>query len=231
MKKYFNLEDEIGQIVTVFPGASRLFFDNKIDFCCGGNRPLMEAIKTQGLDSNLILNELNAKYEDFCKKNEEFVDWAKESPEKLVDYIETKHHGYLKEELPSISEIIFKILKVHGKAHKELFEIHKLYNALRTELEGHLVKEEEFLFPLIKTSNQKENQQEIIDIIEDLENEHVMAGDIIKRLRELTNHYTVPKNVCKTYELAFRKLSEFEQDIFQHIHLENNILFRNICSK
>lgn len=227
----FKASDKIGDIVTAFPGASNLFLEHRIDFCCGGNRPLTEAIKEQDLDENKIITSLNERYKEFQEKNEEFTDWAKEKPSKLVDYIVGTHHAFLREELPKVSELTFKILKVHGKSHEELFKVHKLFNTLRTELEEHLVKEEELVFPLLKEyekEKSKEKKEKILNLINELENEHTGAGDIIKKLREVTDHYSVPCDVCKTFELTYKKLMQLEQDTFQHIHLENNILFKNM---
>ncbi|MEA4826642.1 iron-sulfur cluster repair di-iron protein [Clostridium sp. JNZ J1-5] len=227
----FKVSDKIGDIVTVFPGASNLFLEYRIDFCCGGNRPLIEAIKEQNLDENKILALLNERFKEFQEKSEEFTDWVKEKPSKLVDYIEGTHHAYLKEELPKISDLAFKILKVHGKRHEELFKVHKLFNTLRTELEEHLVKEEELLFPIIKeyeTEKSNYNKEKVLNLLNELDKEHTGAGDIIKELREVTEHYIAPKDACKTFELTYKKLRELELDTFQHIHLENNILFKNI---
>lgn len=231
MERKFNLEDKIGDIVAVFPGASNLFLDYRIDFCCGGNRPLSVAIEEQKLDAGKIVGKLNESYVSYIKENKEYTEWAKESPIKLIDHILNTHHAYLKNELPRISELLFKILSVHGKKHMELFEIHKNFNIVRTELEEHLVKEEEFLFPLFREyekTKSEEVRDEIIKTIEELEEEHTGAGDIIKRLRELTDHYSVPQDTCRTFETTYIKLMEFEKDIFNHIHLENNILFKNI---
>jgi regulator of cell morphogenesis and NO signaling len=231
MIKNFIASDKLGDIVSGFPGASNLFMDYRIDFCCGGNRPLTEAINEKDLDESIILNQLNERYKKFQENNEKFMDWAKESPGKLVDYIISTHHEFLKEELPRTSELVFKILKVHGVKHEELFNIHRLFNTLRTELEEHLVKEEELVFPLIKKydiEKNDENKEKIMKLINALESEHTGAGDIIKELREVANHYNVPKDTCRTFELTYKKLSEIEADIFQHIHLENNILFKNI---
>jgi len=50
MNYKFNVQDTIGQIVTVFPGASQIFYKYNVDFCCGGDRSLSTAINTQGLD-------------------------------------------------------------------------------------------------------------------------------------------------------------------------------------
>lgn len=228
MDKRFSVNDRIGDIVTVFPGASDIFYQKHIDFCCGGNRPLAEAIQEQKADAEEIIDLLNKKYQEFAEKNNEFTDWAQKSPTLLIDYILGTHHAYLREKLPQISEYVFKIMKVHGSHHEELFKVHKLFNSLRTELESHLVKEEELVFPLIK-AYEKEQKAEVrekaLALIRELEAEHTGAGDIIKELREVTNHYQTPADGCRTYETAYRLLKELELDLFEHIHLENNILF------
>lgn len=231
MESNFKISDKIGSIVTKFPQASNIFLEYKIDFCCGGDRALEIAIKEQNLDQNIILKLLNEKYKEFKEKNEEFTDWVKEEPSKLVDYIVNKHHAYLNKELPIISELVLKILKVHGENHQELFKIHKLFNTLRIELEEHLIKEEQLVFPMIKEYQENkttDNRENIINLINELESEHTGAGDIIKELRAVTNHYIVPADVCKTFELTYKRLMELEKDTFEHIHLENNILFKNI---
>jgi len=230
MNYKFNVQDTIGQIVTVFPGASQIFYKYNIDFCCGGDRSLSTAINTQGLDEKKLIDELNTRYQGFTDKNEKFTDWAKENPSKLIEYVVNTHHAYLNIELPKISDLVLKILNVHGKKHEELFKVHRLFNNLRTELEEHLVKEEEFLFPLI-LEYEKEKEEKVKNValkfIDDLEQEHTGAGDILKELREITDHYNAPKDACATFEFTYKKLCELELDLFEHIHLENNILFNN----
>ena len=230
MNNKFKVQDAIGQIVAAFPGASEIFYKYNVDFCCGGDRPLSTAISTQGLDEKKLIEELNAKYQGFTENNEKFIDWARESPNKLIEYVVNTHHAYLNVELPKISELVLKILNVHGKTHEELFKVHRLFNNLRTELEEHLVKEEEFLFPLIIEYGEDGDEKvrnAALKLIEDLEAEHTGAGDILKELREITDHYTAPKDGCKTFEFTYNKLREMELDLFEHIHLENNILFIN----
>lgn len=228
MNTKFSSEHKIGDIVTIFPGASDIFYNYNVDFCCGGNRPLKEAIVAQNLDEQKLLNDLNQAYEAFDVKNNEFVDWAKETPGKLADYTVNKHHAYLNEVLPMLGDYTLKILKVHGKNHGELYKVHKLFNNLRSELEQHLVKEENLVFPLIKEyekDKSPETKKRMIEMIDELEAEHTAAGDILKELREVTDHYALPADACKTFEMTYQKLKELEGDLFQHIHLENNILF------
>jgi regulator of cell morphogenesis and NO signaling len=230
MKNKFKVQDPIGQIVAIFPGASEIFYKYNVDFCCGGDRPLSIAISTQGLDELKLIEELNSKYQGFTENNEKFIDWAKETPSKLIEYVVNTHHVYLNMELPKISELVFKILNVHGKHHEELFKVHRLFNNLRTELEEHLVKEEEFLFPLIIQYEEEKDEKvrkAALKLIDDLEKEHTGAGDILKELREITDHYSTPKDGCATFDFTYKKLREVELDLFEHIHLENNILFKN----
>lgn len=229
--KQFTTNDSLGNIVATFPGAGDFFMNQHIDFCCGGDRLLKEALEAQSLHEADILNPLNELYKEFQERNEVFTNWTNENSGKLIDHILTEHHQFLRNELPIISGLLFKILGVHGKHHEELFQIHKLFNNLRLELEGHLVKEEEWLFPAIKAYQKNktpESLNEIIALLNELESEHVGAGDLIKALRGATDHYTLPKDVCNTFKLTYVKLQELEKNTFEHIHLENNILFKNI---
>lgn len=227
----FKLTDKIGDIVAIFPGAATLFMDNRIDFCCGGNRPLEEAIENEAVNKGDLLKELNSRHKVFQDKEEAFIDWTKETPTKLIRHVVDTHHNYLNNELPRLSGLVLKILQVHGLTHPELFEIHKLYNALRTELEEHLVKEERIIFPAIREYEKEkteEGRKSVLALIEELEAEHEAAGDIIKKLQKLTNYHTPPADGCGTFVLTYQKLKDLETDTFEHIHLENNILFKNL---
>ncbi|HZW83117.1 MAG TPA: iron-sulfur cluster repair di-iron protein [Candidatus Deferrimicrobium sp.] len=231
MDQKFNSQSKIGDIVAAFPGASEIFKAYKVDFCCGGNRPLIEAIKEQQLNEGELLDKLNQGLQKIQEEKGEDIDWRNEPLGKLVDHIINNHHTYVQRELPQISELTTKILRVHGANHGELAKVHRLFHTLKMELEQHLIKEEEVLFPLIKQYEQnpsKETLDRISKQVLETEQEHDAAGDIIKELREITAQYTVPQDACTTYGLTYRKLVDFEADLFQHIHLENNILFKRL---
>lgn len=229
MAERFKLTDMVGDIVAAYPGAANLFLEKKVDFCCGGARSLEAAARESRHSGEELLMELNRLYEEFAVKNEVFTDWVQEKPAKLADYILNKHHSYLHQELPDLGDLVLTILNVHGMSHPELFKVHRLFNALKTELEEHLIREEQILFPAIEAyeyDDGSEGKAAIAALIAELEAEHTGAGDIIKELREVTNHYSVPRDACRTYAATYKKLMEMEADLFQHIHLENNILFR-----
>lgn len=229
MMNTFNSNQKIGEIVTKFPNAADIFKEYKIDFCCGGDRPLITALNEQGVNETEILDKINASYEKL--QNNLYSNnrnWIQASFDELVNHIVNVHHGYLYENLPKISELTTKILRVHGEHHPELSKVHKLFHTVKMELEAHLIEEETIQYPAIKEylrSNSEADLDKAINIINQLQDEHTGAGDILKELRRVTNDFEAPSDGCNTYKITYAKLEEMESDIFQHIHLENNILF------
>jgi regulator of cell morphogenesis and NO signaling len=146
------------------------------------------------------------------------------SPSVLTNYIEDTHHSYLRQTLPDIAELLATILRVHGKNHKELFEVYRLFGALKSDLEQHLLKEETMLFP--ELGEQERKQDEILALATDIIKEHEAAGEILSELRRITTDYSVPADACGTFQRTYVMLEELEKDLHQHIHLENNILLK-----
>lgn len=231
METMFTAQSTVGEIVAMFPKASDLFKTYKIDFCCGGNRPLAEALAEKNVPVEDILQKLQTMYEQSLEKVEK--NWLEASYTELIDHIIQKHHRFLMEELPQLSPYVTKVLRVHGPEQPHLVQVHKLFNELKTELEQHLMKEETKAFPLIIQFEQhptKENEQAMKQVIEELVAEHDTAGDIIKEIRQITNDFTPPFDACGTYRLVYNRLEALEEDLFTHIHLENNILFPRILA-
>ena len=228
MSKFDN-HSLLGDIVAAFPGAADYFIEKQIDFCCGGDRSIEVGAQEQGLPLEPILMDLNKMYDGFKEREKGYIDWAKEDSIKLIDHIMIAHHQFLREELPQLSAFIFKLLRVHGDAHPELFELHGLFGALKTELESHLIKEELWLFPLVEKLGRAQTKEEvnaILKLIDGLEDDHDNAGDALKKLREITNHYQAPADGCTTYKHTFERLRAFEKNMFEHVHLENNVMFK-----
>jgi len=55
--------------------------------------------------------------------------------------------------------------------------------------------------------------------------EHESAGSLIAEIRSMSQDFTPPEGACPTFHNFYNSLHEFEQDLHQHVHLENNILF------
>ncbi|MBM7552965.1 iron-sulfur cluster repair di-iron protein [Thalassobacillus pellis] len=227
----FTREHTPADIVNIYPKASDLFKKNRIDFCCGGDRPLGEVFDKQKIDEDMILTKLNENYTEWVSKGNQAADWDAVSNTELVDHIVYTHHAFLNEELPALGQFVSKIFRVHGDHHPHLRELHKLYNELKTELEAHLIKEETEVFPLVKEYDENPSEElrnRIHAANGTLENEHDHAGDILKQIHTITGGFEPPQDACNSYRITYKRLAELEEDTFQHIHLENNILFKRI---
>ncbi|OMF94366.1 iron-sulfur cluster repair di-iron protein [Paenibacillus sp. FSL R7-0333] len=223
----FTPEAMVRDIVLQFPKAADYFKAQRIDFCCGGAKPLAEAAAEKGLDPAAMVQELN-KLQEQHPVLEEDTAWNEASSEELVDYIVNKHHRYLREELPLISQNVTKVFRVHGEDSPHLGEMHRLFNMLREELLQHTAKEEESEFPKMLAYTQNPTEEglaELRGLLHNLEAEHDGAGEILRELRRVTNNYTPPAHACTTYRLTYARLEELEGMTFEHVHLENNILF------
>lgn len=223
----FTSEAMVRDIVLQFPKAADYFKAKRIDFCCGGAKPLAEAAAEKGLDPEAMIQDLN-KLQEEHPVLEEDTAWNEASSEELVNYIVNKHHRYLREELPLISQNVTKVFRVHGEDSPHLGEMHRLFNLLREDLIQHTAKEEESEFPkmLAYTQNPtEEGLSELRGLLHNLEAEHDGAGEILRELRRVTNDYTPPAHACTTYRLTYARLEELEGMTFEHVHLENNNLF------
>ncbi|MBF0707782.1 MULTISPECIES: iron-sulfur cluster repair di-iron protein [Bacillaceae] len=228
MEKMFNGATKTGEIVTQFPRASQILKEYRLDFCCGGNRPIHEAIAEKNLNEEEILSRLNTLYVEMKDMKEREVNWELERYSRLIDHILDTHHAYLDHVLTELNGFVTKVYRVHGSTHPELSQVHRLFHRLKLELEEHLIQEEEKVFPKIKAYEAEPSQESLTKVLETiaaLEEEHEEAGHLLKELRSVTRDYTLPEGACTTYTLMYLKLEELESDLFQHIHLENNILF------
>jgi len=219
---YRDINLTVGEVVAYNPAAKKIFKKYGIDFCCGGNRKLMAVAGEQGLDYEAICRELDMAKKDMERVNE--LDITELSPLALSEYINDRHHSYMRKALPETAELLLTIVRVHGANHPELFELYKLFGNLRTDLEQHLLKEETMLFPAFEA--EKERQDDIRSLSAVIISEHEAAGEILSKLREISRDYTLPDDACPTFARAYKALEEIEQDLHQHIHLENNILLK-----
>lgn len=235
---YRDINRSIGDIAAALPKATRIFKEYGIDFCCGGHRPLAAVIKEQGLSLEEIYARLDQAVSE-PENNTEATDlpFDQMSSPVLSAYIEDTHHSYLRKALPEASELLNTVLRVHGSKHRELFEMYQLFGRLKTDLEQHLLKEENLLFPLLGNSSEvcscsrdTDSSSETKSLTDEIICEHEAAGEILRKLRSISNNYTLPDGACATYQKTYSLLEALEQDLHQHIHLENNILLKDYAT-
>ena len=220
----------VAEIVTYNIKTADIFKKNGIDFCCGGNILTQEICKKKNIDYNqlkediLNLNEKGNASHDFDSWDLDF----------MVEFIINTHHKYVSSANELIIQYSDKVARVHGESSPQVIRINQLFHTLVNELTSHMHKEEVILFPFIKQiSEAKKNGTQLApghfgsiqNPINMMEAEHDGAGDIIKEIKELTNNFKPPADACNTFKALYSKLEEYQNDLFQHIHLENNILF------
>jgi regulator of cell morphogenesis and NO signaling len=212
-------DSRVGQIATEHPLATRVFARHGIDFCCGGGKPLAEVCSQRGLNATTVLAEIE---HELAAPSESEVRWDQASLGDLIEHILVTYHKPLHEELPRLEAMARKVDDVHRDKQPEMLpELLSVYLGLKAELDQHMTKEEQILFPMIR-SGQGAMAAGPISV---MEHEHDSAGGALRRLRELTNGYEVPAEACNTWRALWHGLAALEESLHQHIHLENNILF------
>jgi regulator of cell morphogenesis and NO signaling len=223
----------VAEVALAFPHAISVLHRYGLDYSFKGKKKFTQACEKLSLVPEQVWQEILAAAPATGKnKPYPFRNWEANL---LIDFIIQHHHGYLRTTIPQITELLQTICSVHGDDKPELSEIRTHFEALSTEMLHHLPKEEDVLFPAIRrvahgTGIVEESPllHNVKSSILAMEHEHSRAGELIRLIRELSNNYTPPEYACPTFRLAFQLLEEFEHDVLQHIHLENNILFPKV---
>ena len=227
-----NPDRTIGEIVTENAGSARIFESLGIDYCCGGQRTLRDACTRAGASLDEVLNLLAKAGHD--PKTPETASWIKAPLGTLTAHIVEKHHAFVRRETPRLESLLAKVVSKHGPAHAELGQIQELFSATSQELATHMLKEEHILFPYIEQMEAAGGQREefpaacfgsVQGPIANMIADHEDAGELLSRMRQLSGGYVAPDGACPSYQALYRGLDDFERDLHQHIHLENNILF------
>lgn len=225
----------VAEIITQYPDIRRLFEEMGIDYCCGGKNSLKDACQKAGLSWQNVITKLKEIIEQPNSPKSPSTNWLEVSLTELIQHILTKHHVYLKEHLPRLKNLSDKVYHAHQQNHGEMLQkLKQALETLRIDIEMHLSKEEQILFPLIKDMETFANGQgskpivhcgSVENPIRQMEIEHDSVGKILAQMRKITSEYQLPDDACKSFQALYDGLKELEQNLHEHIHLENNILF------
>lgn len=220
----------VGSIVNDNFAAARVFKYFGIDFCCGGAMLLDDACRNAGVDVDAVCAAL-ADSHDSSRGAIPFASWPTDL---LIDYVLKIHHRDIRAKGPQLLKDIERVAEVHGEAHPELCQLATLFAASLEDLENHLQKEEQVLFPygykLFEASINKDRVEKmhcgtVANPIRVMHSEHSDEGTRYKYIRNLMNGFIAPEDACVSYRLMLADLEAFMDGLFEHIHLENNILF------
>ena len=217
------IDQSLGQLARRIPGATRVFDAHDLDFCCAGNRTLRTAAAAAGVDAAGIAVELH-QLEDRAAISP-VHDWNTASDSALVDHILMRYHAVHREQLPELIRLARKVEQVHGERAECPHGLADHLSAMAQELESHMRKEETVLFPMIARGHGQIATMPITV----MRTEHEDHGDALRQLAALTDDITPPRGACTTWRALYTGLRTFREDLMQHIHTENNILFERFA--
>jgi len=223
----------VGDVATRLPAAKAAFERMGVDYCCGGDARLRAELTKMNMSVEQLVEAIEQAESARAAGTDK--DWATASISELVDHIMATHHVFMKRELPRIDGLLAKVTAAHGEQHgRMLGELAATFQGLRDEIEQHLFKEEQILFPMIVATDAFMSGRgerpvshcgTVLTPIRQMEFEHQNAGQALARMRELTDNYRLPDDACPTFATVYEALDAMEKDLHEHIHLENNILF------
>ena len=205
----------LADIAATLPGATAVFRRSKLDFCCGGRVGLAEAGAAKGLDVAALEAELEALAAAGGEAGQP------ETTEALIGLIETRYHAAHRRELPELARLARRVEAAHAGHPAVPAGAADLLLGLAKELELHMRKEEEILFPLMRRGGHPMIGQPISVMLA----EHDAAGEDLHALERLSGDFTAPADACPTWRALCVGGRKFADDLMEHIHLENNVLF------
>lgn len=204
----------IGQIAVNLPGASAVFRRLKLDFCCAGQVELRQACVARGLDLEPVLAEL-------ARLERPSTQAVPPTPALMIDHILERYHKVHRAQLPELIRMARRVEAVHRDNPQLAVGLADLLEAMEGELLGHMEKEEHILFPMLKAGGSGMALHPILA----MRAEHSSHGEQLDRLLALTQDATPPPGACTTWRALYAGIAQLSDDLINHIHLENNLLF------
>ena len=226
-------ESRVADIVSNDYRTAEVFQRYGIEYCCGGKWPLETVCMMKGID----LDEIQAALHQATRPlhlpaTMPFEQW---SVDFLADYIMNIHHHYLRQALPTFLPVISRFVEEHSKKYPQLDQLHLAYRKLQKEIIPHIEEEETIIFPYIRQlAHAYEDKDPYAGLLvrtmrkpidKMMDHEHAMVGDLLQQFRQLTSGYTPPEKACTSHKVVFSKLKELDNDLSQHVWLENHVLF------
>ncbi len=210
----------IGEIAAALPGATAIFRKFNLDFCCGGDIALGDATSKRGLEFSEVAQALAAI-------DPEGQTSAPTETEALIDHILSRYHETHRRELPELVRLARKVEKVHHLHPKAPHGLADLLEAMIGELEVHMKKEELILFPAM----QRQGSGKFDAPITQMRHDHDDHGQYLRQIEKLTENFQLPDGACRTWQALYKGAEKLVDDLTEHVHLENNVLFPRFETK
>jgi regulator of cell morphogenesis and NO signaling len=218
----------VAELAQSLRGAAHTFERLGIDFCCHGSQSLREAVAQRDLSLGAVVEQLRVAAAPAGLATSEPVPDSCH-PALLVAHIVSRHHVFTRGALAHLGPLADKVLHAHAAARPELIRLRELLAALEQDLLQHMSKEERVLFPYISALAPGHSACPPFGSIDNplrvMHAEHERVGDLLRELELISEGYRPPADACASYRALYAGLKELQEDLHQHIHLENNVLF------
>lgn len=203
----------IGEIAATLPGATAIFRRHKLDFCCGGGVSLAEAATKRAAP----LHEIETALAGLAPSEMALP----QSTAALIDLIEQRYHATHRRELPELIALSRRVERVHAGNPDVPAGLADLLTTMEAELSDHMAKEERVLFPMMRRGGHPMIAQPIAM----MRDEHDDHGEHLEAMDGLTHGGVVPEGACNTWRALYAGTRKLAEDLTEHVHIENNILF------
>lgn len=232
----FDPGSSVSDIVALDYRTALVFKKYGIEYCCGGKFPLEAICSSHGLEPEVLIQELKHATRDVKLPSDPgYQEWPTDF---LIDYIVNIHHRYIRATVPCLDDQLQDFIKGHEKKIPGLPLLGGMFENLSKEIIPHMKDEEETVFPYIRQLSHAFHNREAYAVLlvktlrkpvrKMMDDEQDKLAYLLQQLREFTDNYTAPEKSCVNHRVIYSRLKELDQDLTQHLFLENNILFPRI---
>lgn len=215
-----NRQQPVARVVLDHSECAQVFQRHRIDFCCQGDQSIETAATAKKVDVDSLLAELSRAITE--RRGDPQDDPRELTTPRLVAYIVSKHHEYLRKALPFVQTLATKVSRVHGDHNPKLRHLEAAVQEISAALLPHLDDEEQSLFPALMSK--QPDQTSIARQLASMQDEHLAVAKLLERIRAASDEFTLPEWACNSYNTLFSELQQLESDVFTHVHLENHVL-------
>lgn len=208
-------EQRLSELAINYPMMTEVFRRNRLDFCCGGKQSLRDACAEKGLDIQNVIKEIE-QLQAVKPNHFDSTDLSE-----IPGFIITRYHDDLRRRFPELISLAQKVERVHAKHPHCPHGLFDLLTSMHEELLIHMMKEENVLFPMIQSGKGAQAGMPVKVMMM----EHDNHGRQLDEIHKLTFHFSPPQDACTTWKVLYTGVEKLEEELMEHIHLENNILF------
>ncbi len=205
------------------PGATAILHHYRLDFCCRGQQSLAEACLNRNLDLERVVQDLSP----LLSRGQKATDWTQYTTRDLTQHIVQNYHEQHRQQLPELIRLARRVERVHVQHPSCPHGLTDFLDQMVQELESHMIKEEQVLFPMLNHQPGHRPEGPIAVMMR----EHVQHGEALDHMRQLTSDIQTPDDACTTWRALYHELHHLEEQLMEHIHLENHVLFAGLTQE